>query len=63
MIEQSMQKWINISLEKKIDSGLICMLYIPRAEHFNYILTKELHKKQFDKLIGTLAMEDIFKPT
>ena len=43
--------------------GLICMPYIPTEEQAADILTKGLPKKQFDKLVSKLEMEDIFKPT
>ena len=38
------------------------MPYIPIEEQVVDILTKGLSKKQFDKLVNKLAMEDIFKP-
>ena len=49
-------------IKEKLDSGLICMPYIPTAEQIADIFTKGLHKKQFDVLMGKLTMEDIFKP-
>ena len=39
------------------------MPYIPTDEQVVDKLTKGLPKKQFDKLVSKLAMEDIFKPT
>ena len=49
-------------IKEKLDSGLICMLYIPIADQIADIFTKGMHKKQFDVLMGKLTMEDIFKP-
>lgn len=49
-------------IKEKIESGLICMPYVPTAEQIADVFTKGLPKKQFDDLIGKLAMEDIFKP-
>ena len=48
--------------KEKIDNGLVCMTYIPTKEQVADIFTKGLYKKQFDLLIGKLAMEDIFRP-
>lgn len=39
------------------------MLYVSTDEKIAGILTKELPKKQLDKLVLKLAMEGIFKPT
>ena len=49
-------------IKENIEKGLICMSYIPTAEQIADVLTKGLHKRQFDHLISKLAMEDIFKP-
>ena len=50
-------------IKEKLEEGLICMSYIPTKEQVADILTKGLPKKQFDKLVSKMAMEDIFKPT
>jgi hypothetical protein len=50
-------------IKKKIGSGMICMSYVPTTKQVVDILTKGLHKKQFDNLISKLTMEDIFKST
>ncbi|RVW76419.1 Retrovirus-related Pol polyprotein from transposon RE1 [Vitis vinifera] len=50
-------------IKEKIDNGLVCMTYIPTEEQVADVFTKGLHKRQFDFLVGKLAMEDIFKPT
>ncbi|RVW69951.1 Retrovirus-related Pol polyprotein from transposon RE1 [Vitis vinifera] len=49
-------------IKEKIDNGLVCMTYIPTEEQAVDVFTKGLHKRQFDFLVGKLAMEDIFKP-
>ena len=49
-------------IKEKLENGLICMLYIPTTEQVADMLTKGIRTKQFDILIGKLAMEDIFKP-
>ncbi|KAM7520863.1 hypothetical protein LguiB_019825 [Lonicera macranthoides] len=49
-------------IKEKLDAGIICLPYLPTTEQTADVLTKGLHKKQFDKLIGKLAVEDIFKP-
>ena len=49
-------------IKEKIDSGHICMPYLPTTEQVADILTNGLPKKQFDKLCCKLALEDIFRP-
>ncbi|RVW47145.1 Retrovirus-related Pol polyprotein from transposon RE1 [Vitis vinifera] len=49
-------------IKEKIDNRLVCMTYIPTEEQVADVFTKGLHKRQFDFLVGKLAMEDIFKP-
>ena len=49
-------------IKEKIDNGLVCMTYIPTKEQVADVFTKGLHKRQFDFLVGKLALEDIFKP-
>eukprot|EP00261_Vitis_vinifera_P038360 XP_019079603.1 PREDICTED: uncharacterized protein LOC109123660 [Vitis vinifera] len=48
-------------IKEKIGNGLVCMTYIPTEEQVADVFTKGLHKRQFDFLVGKLAMEDIFK--
>ena len=50
-------------IKEKVNNGLVCMTYIPTEEQVTDVFTKGLHKRQFDFLVGKLAMEDIFKPT
>ena len=49
-------------IKEKIENGTICMSYLPTSEQVADVLTKGLPKRQFESLIGELAMEDIFKP-
>lgn len=43
-------------IKEKLEKGLICMPYIPTIELITDILTKGLHKKHFDNLIGKLLV-------
>ena len=49
-------------IKEKIEEGMVCMPYILMCEQVADILTKGLPKKQFDRLVSKLTMEDIFKP-
>ena len=49
-------------IKEKIDSGVICMSYIPTASQTADILTKGLPKVQHENLVSKLAMSDIFMP-
>ena len=49
-------------IKEKIDNRVVCMTYIPTEEQVVDVFTKGLYKRQFDFLIGKLAMEDIVKP-
>ena len=49
-------------IKEKIESGLICVPYVPTTQQTADILTKGLYKKQFEFLVSKLAMEDIYKP-
>lgn len=49
-------------IKEKLENGLIIMPYIPTSEQVADILTKGLPKKQFDRLVSKLAMNDIFQP-
>lgn len=49
-------------IKEKLDKKVICMPYLSTNDEIADILTKGLHKQQFDKFICKLVMEDIFKP-
>ena len=49
-------------IKEKIDNRVVCMTYIPSKEQVVGVFTKGLYKRQFDFLIGKLALKDIFKP-
>ena len=49
-------------IKEKLENGLICMPYIPTTKQVADVLTKGIPINQFDRLIGKMAMEDIFKP-
>ncbi|KAL9409372.1 hypothetical protein AB3S75_047712 [Citrus x aurantiifolia] len=49
-------------IKEKIESGVICVPYVPTAQQIADILTKGLHKGHFELLVSKLAMEDIYKP-
>ena len=53
----------NHFIKEKLEEWLVYMPYIPIDKQVTDILAKGLSKKQFDKLVSKLAMEDIFKPT
>ena len=48
-------------INEKLESGLICMPYIPTGEQVADVFTKGLPTKQFYQITGKLAMEDIFQ--
>ena len=49
-------------IKEKLDTGQICIPYIPTEDQTADILNKGLSKRQFDNILGKLSMEDIFKP-
>lgn len=49
-------------IKEKIDSGLICMPYVPNQQQLADVLTKGLYKDLFSDLIGKLGMLDILSP-
>jgi transposase InsO family protein len=49
-------------IKEKIDSGEICMSYVPTTSQVADVLTKSLSKRQFDDMVSKLAMNDIFMP-
>lgn len=49
-------------IKEELDVRIICMTYLLTMEQIVDVLTNGLHKKQLDKLIDKLDMEDIYKP-
>ena len=49
-------------IKEKIDSGVICMSYIPTTNQVSDILTKGLPRVQYENLVSKLSMNDIFMP-
>ncbi|KAL9411546.1 hypothetical protein AB3S75_045191 [Citrus x aurantiifolia] len=49
-------------IKEKIESGVICVPYVPTTQQIADILTQGLHKGHFELLVSKLAMEDIYKP-
>lgn len=50
-------------IEEKLESGFICMAFIPMNEQLADILPKGLLKPTFDYLNSKLGMIDIYEPT
>jgi hypothetical protein len=48
-------------IKEKIDSGQICMSYVPTTKQIADVFTKGLPQKQFKALTVKLALEDIFR--
>jgi len=46
-------------IKEKLDSGLICTLYIPSCDQLADILTKGLLTVRYQGIIGKLGMDDI----
>ena len=57
MIGQDILNFDKHFTKEKIDAGVLSLSYLPADD----MLTKDLSKRQFDKLINKLAMEDIYK--
>lgn len=58
-------KYIEIDehiIKEKLETGAICIPYLPSTEQIVDVLTKGLPKVQFDRMVSKLAMEDISKP-
>ena len=50
-------------IKEKVDAGVICISYLPTTEQIGDMLTKGFLKRQFDKCLSKLAMDDTYKPT
>lgn len=59
MIRQNILRLIDTLFKEKLDSGIICTLYISTHEQHIDILTKELGGPIFQRLIFKLGLEDI----
>ena len=49
-------------IKEKLDNRIIYIPYIPTVDQVVDVLTKGLHKKQFENLVSKLVMKDVFKP-
>lgn len=47
-------------IKEKVDSGEICMSYIPTKSQVADVLTKSLPKRLLDNIVCKLAMNNIF---
>ncbi|XP_073041799.1 uncharacterized protein [Primulina eburnea] len=49
-------------IKEKIDNSVIFVDYVPTNEQVADLITKGIHKRQFELLVSKLGMEDILKP-
>ena len=49
--------------KERLDSGSICIPYIPSSHQIADILTKRLLRHNFDSCVSKLAFSDIYVPT
>lgn len=47
-------------IKEKLESGLICMLFMPTNEQLANIFTKGLSKQAFELLVNKVGLIDIF---
>lgn len=50
-------------IKEKVDTGLICMPFVPSSQQVADILTKGLFRSNFEFLVSKLVMLDIYAPT
>ena len=50
-------------IKENLEGGDICMPFILTSQHVADILTKRLHKPNFDALVNNLGLHDIYLPT
>ncbi|PON32605.1 hypothetical protein PanWU01x14_359740 [Parasponia andersonii] len=50
------------SIKEKIESGIICMSYVPTKQHVADVLTKELPRQNFEDMLDKLGMINIYSP-
>ena len=49
-------------IKEKLNSGVICTLFVKSGEQLADVLTKSLASKLFHPILGKLGMIDIFAP-
>jgi len=49
-------------IKEKLESGLICTLYVPTGEQLAEILTKGVQNPVFKNTLDKLGMKDLFHP-
>ena len=65
-VQHDMTKHVEINrhfIKEKIDSGLICTLFVAVKLQLVVVLTKGVQNPTFNYVVSKLGMEDIFKPT
>ncbi|KAL4030326.1 hypothetical protein IC575_008562 [Cucumis melo] len=50
-------------IKERLDSGSICILYIPSSQQIVDVLTKGLLRPHFDLCVSKLGLIDIYLPT
>ena len=50
-------------IKEKVESGIICMTYVPTREQTTDIFTKGLSQQVFDNLTSKLELINIYHPT
>ncbi|PON86228.1 hypothetical protein TorRG33x02_179470 [Trema orientale] len=49
-------------IKEKIESGIICMSYVPTKQHVADVLTKGLPRQNFEDMLDKLGMINIYSP-
>jgi len=49
-------------IKEKLDSGSVCMIYLPSKQQVADLLTKSLTRKLFEELTSKLGMINIYMP-
>ncbi|KAA0062422.1 Cysteine-rich RLK (RECEPTOR-like protein kinase) 8 [Cucumis melo var. makuwa] len=50
-------------IKERLDSGSICISYVPSSQHVADVLTKGLLRPHFDLCVSKLGLIDIYVPT